>query len=98
MRALKRVDPVRGTVVLPKAVREGVDLVEIVRRPDGVIELRPRLMIDPTQSWFWTTRWQEMERQADEDIAAGRVATFDDADAFVADLRSARPTTRKKSG
>jgi hypothetical protein len=56
------------------------------------------MMIDPTQSWFWTTRWQEMERQADEDIAAGRVATFDDADAFVADLRSARPTTRKKSG
>lgn len=25
------------------------------------------------QRWFWTERWQTMEREADADIAAGRV-------------------------
>lgn len=31
-------------------------------------------------------RWQQMEREADEDIAAGRVARFDDLESFIADL------------
>lgn len=38
------------------------------------------------QLWFWTPEWQEMEREADEDIAAGRVARFDSFDEFAADL------------
>ena len=28
---------------------------------------------DPDQAWFWTEEWQRKEREADEDIAAGRV-------------------------
>lgn len=28
---------------------------------------------DIEQSWFWSQRWQSMEREADLDIAAGRV-------------------------
>ena len=31
-------------------------------------------------------RWQRLEREADADFAAGRVATFDDAESFLADL------------
>jgi hypothetical protein len=33
-----------------------------------------------------TDRWQRMEREADADIAAGRVARFDTSEEFVADL------------
>jgi len=29
------------------------------------------------QAWFWTERWQEMERDADADVAAGRVTNHD---------------------
>ncbi len=79
----------RGTVTLPKGLREGLpeqSLFEAVRRPDGVIELRPQQMIDAAQAWFWTERWQQMEREADEDIAAGRVVTFDNVEDFIADL------------
>ena len=35
----------RGTVTIPKELREGLGdetLLDVVRRPDGVIELRPQ--------------------------------------------------------
>lgn len=41
------------------------------------------------QEWFWTERWQQMEREADEDYAAGRYKTFDNVDDFLADLDAA---------
>lgn len=83
----------QGRVTLPKEVREALAenaLLEVVRRDDGVIELRPR-DVDPEQAWFWTDAWQQMEREADEDIAAGRMKTFDDADSFLAHLDSTDP-------
>jgi len=41
------------------------------------------------QEWFWSDRWQRMEREADEAIAAGRVTHFDDLDSFFAGLDQA---------
>ena len=41
---------------------------------------------DPDQAYFWTDEWQAAEREADADIAAGRVETFDTMDEFLADL------------
>ena len=38
------------------------------------------------QAWFWTERWQTMEREADAEIAAGHVTVFEDVDAFIASL------------
>lgn len=38
------------------------------------------------QAYFWTKRWQEGEREADEDIKAGRVKTFDSVDELIKDL------------
>lgn len=79
----------RGTITVPKELRDRLpagELLEVVLRDDGVLELRPQLTIDATQAWFWTERWQRMEREADEDIAAGRVQTFDDVESFLADL------------
>jgi antitoxin MazE len=79
----------RGTITIPKELRgqlpEG-GLMEVVLRDDGVIELRPQVAIDATQAWFWTQRWQRMEREADDDFSAGRFQTFDDAESFLADL------------
>jgi antitoxin MazE len=79
----------RGTVTLPKEIREGLPehgLFEAVRRPDGVIELRPQETIDASQAWFWTERWQQMEREANESYAAGRWKRFDDAESLIAYL------------
>jgi len=36
--------------------------------------------IDPDQAYFWTPEWQEKERAAAADIAAGRVHEYDTVD------------------
>ncbi len=43
----------------------------------------------PDQAWFWTPEWQARERQADADIAAGRITSFDSEEAFEAALAAA---------
>ncbi len=81
----------RGTITLPKDVRKGLDeeaLFDVVRREDGVIELRPRITVDASQPWFWTERWQRMEREADEDIAAGRLHGPMTGEEFLAHLEA----------
>jgi hypothetical protein len=41
---------------------------------------------DPSQAWFWTPEWQAKEREADEDIAAGRSERFESDEEFFAAL------------
>lgn len=43
-------------------------------------------MIDRPQAWFWSPEWQAAEREAGEDIEAGRVLNFDSADEAIATL------------
>ena len=38
------------------------------------------------QSWYWSQQWQEQEKKADADIAAGRVEGFEVMDDLIADL------------
>jgi predicted transcriptional regulator len=42
--------------------------------------------IKPGQEWFWTAEWQAAEREAEEDLTAGRVETFDNDADFLASL------------
>ncbi len=44
-------------------------------------ERRYRLAAD--QEWFWRPEWLAGEAQASEDIAAGRVEVFEEADHFL---------------
>lgn len=79
----------RGTITIPRELREDLgpdSLLDVVRRDDGVIELRPQAVVDAAQQWFWTERWQRMEHEADADFVTGRSARFDDAESFLADL------------
>jgi len=64
-------------VSIPKQVREALglaegDLVEVEER-DGEIVMVPKKLIDASQAWFWSPEWQQAEREAQEDIRAGRV-------------------------
>lgn len=47
------------------------------------MELRPSIVVPVDQAWFWTERWQGMEREADDDVAAGRVDEFDTLETLV---------------
>ena len=57
----------------------------VISRPYLDIEM-PKKLVDKSQAYFWTRRWQEGEREADEDIKAGRVKTFDSVDELIRDL------------
>ncbi|HEV8385553.1 MAG TPA: AbrB/MazE/SpoVT family DNA-binding domain-containing protein [Candidatus Acidoferrales bacterium] len=78
-------------VTLPREItrklrlNEGDDLE--VRIQDDRIELVPLALIPRDQLWFWTPEWQAMEREADEDKAAGRVKRFKSAKALIASLK-----------
>jgi bifunctional DNA-binding transcriptional regulator/antitoxin component of YhaV-PrlF toxin-antitoxin module len=79
----------RGVVALPRELRKRMHLdepgaqLEMTEREDGVIEVRAQMAVPVTQSWFWTKEWQQREREADADIAAGRVTRYEDAESFL---------------
>ena len=79
-----------GQITLPASVRKelGVeegDLVEIEVIDEKAV-LMPKKLVDKNQVYFWTKRWQGGEREADEDIRAGRVRTFNSVEELVEDL------------
>lgn len=81
----------KAQITLPQSLRKKLGIEEgdflDFQEKDGEIVLKVKKQADEEdQSWFWTKRWQEGERQADEDIKAGRVYHFDnmkDALAFL---------------
>ena len=81
----------RGVVTIPPALRRrfGLDRpgaqLEVIERDDEIV-LRPHVPVPTDQAWFWSERWQKMEGEADEEIAAGHVSNFEDVVAFLADL------------
>ena len=86
----------RGTFVLPAAVRrrhhlDGADAqLRLIEHDDGRMELIPTVAVPADQAWFWTDRWQKMEREADADIAAGRTTTVDGIEGLLEHLDSLR--------
>jgi len=50
--------------------------------------IKAKEAIDPTQAYFWTKRWQEEEKEADKDKAAGRVVVDGSAKDLMRALRS----------
>jgi len=73
----------KAQVTLPRSARLALNIEEgdflDVKVKDGEIVLRVKKLVDKDQAWFWTRRWQEGEREAEEDIRAGRVHSFDSA-------------------
>ena len=80
----------KAQVTLPRSVRKSLNIEEgdflSVTVHDGEIVLRVKKLVDKEQAWFWTERWQEGEREAEEDIGAGRIHSFDGAEEAVAFL------------
>ena len=72
------------------------DLHELVDRlPEGAVDGAALLLeeitdgrIDPEQAWFWTREWQAKEHEADEDLGASRVTTFESDDELLGALEA----------
>jgi antitoxin MazE len=52
------------------------------------LEMVPASPIPKDQLWYWTPEWQAKEREADEDIAKGRVKECDSVEALLKALKS----------
>jgi hypothetical protein len=55
-------------------------LQQVSAAPHAEVILDTPTDIPVDQRWFWTKEWQAREREAEADIAAGRVQTFETVD------------------
>ena len=71
----------KGQITVPEEIRsllgaeEGDDLLFAADEHGRVIISRAKV-ISPEQAWFWSERWQRLERAAQADLDAGRVVEF----------------------
>jgi AbrB family looped-hinge helix DNA binding protein len=80
----------KAQLTIPQSIRQKLGIEEgdflDVRVRSGEIVLKVKKLIDKEQAWFWTNRWQQGEKEAEEDIRAGRVHRFPDSKSAVAFL------------
>jgi len=88
----------KAQLTIPQSVRQKLGIEEgdflDVQVRSGEIVLKVKKLVDKEQAWFWTRRWQQGEKEAEEDISAGRVHRFPDAKSAVAFL-SSRPAEKR---
>ena len=81
----------KAQLTLPEEIRRALhisegDEVEFSIHDDGTITVRGYVSIPTDQAWFFTPEWLAGEREADEDIAAGRGTVHESADDMFAHL------------
>jgi AbrB family looped-hinge helix DNA binding protein len=92
----------RGTMVIPADVRKRLNLADgdtvcvHVDESSGTFEVTPQLSIDRSQAWFWTPEWQAGEREADEDLKAGRFTVME-VEEFKKEISSRASGKNRKS-
>jgi AbrB family looped-hinge helix DNA binding protein len=90
----------KSQLTLPQSVRDKLGIEEgdfmDVRVRNGEIVLKVKKLIDKEQAWFWSERWQQGEREAEDDIRAGRVQKFPDAKSAVSYLRKQADKNQNK--
>lgn len=91
----------KAQLTLPQSIRQELGIEEgdflDASIQDGVILLRVKRLIDKSQAWFWTERWQQGEREAEGDIRSGHVQRFPNAKEAIASLREKNKNTLKES-
>ena len=77
----------KAQLTLPLSVREKLGIEEgdfmDVQVRNGEVVLKVKKMVDKEQAWFWSQRWQQGEKEAEEDISASRVHNFPNAKSAV---------------
>ena len=77
MATVMKISP-QGQIRIPKKIMQTLkilpgDYVE-VDVENGNAVLKPRKLIDPAQSWYWTPEWQAAEAAVDADIEKNAVS------------------------
>jgi len=82
-----------GQITLPASVRHQANLhegdaLEVSIDEDGALRLIPQVLVERSQAYFWTERWQAGEQATDVDLEAGRYKDFDDIESLLEELES----------
>jgi AbrB family looped-hinge helix DNA binding protein len=90
----------KAQLTLPQSVRrelgiEEGDFLDVSVHDDTVV-LKVKKLVDKNQAWFWTERWQQGEREAEENIRSGRVEYFANAAEAIASLHEKTKGTSNK--
>jgi len=77
-------------ITLPAAIRKRLhlnvgDILETELKDDKIIII-PKKTIDAEQAWFWTKKWQEAEREAEDDLKSGKAKKFKNVEELIEDL------------
>ncbi len=78
MATIMKISP-QGQIRIPKKIMamlgiEKGDYVEVDVEERNIV-LKPRKLIDPSQGWYWTREWQEMEARVDEEIEKDQLSS-----------------------
>ena len=82
----------KGQLTIPAGIRKAAHLeegdpVEMEVVAEGIL-LRPKKIIDATQAWFWTPRWQAGEQEASAELEAGLGDVYESSEDFLKSLDS----------
>lgn len=55
---------------------------------DFVCSIKAKGVIDPSQAFFWTRKWQDMEREAYEDKKAGNIVGNGTVEGLLRELKT----------
>lgn len=92
LRARVKIRP-KAQLTLPEEIRRALhigegDDVEFAVHEDGTVTIRGYVSIPTDQAWFFTPGWLAGEREADEEIAAGRGTVHESVDEMFDHLAS----------
>ncbi len=82
----------RSQITLPNEIIKKMrlnpgDNLDITIEDDKII-VKPVLIIDRSQSWFWSKEWQEKEKEVEENIEEGKVYKVKNVDDLINKLDS----------
>jgi len=75
-----------GKNILPKVTLTG-DYIDLKIDGQNIIIIHINELIDEDDSWYWSEEWQQMEREADEDLKTSRTKTFNHAEDLIRELK-----------
>ena len=82
----------KSQITLPASIVKELDLkagdkIELMIE-DGKIVITPVITVPKSQAWYWSKKWQDIEKQADTEREQGKLKKFDTIDDVLEDLDS----------
>ena len=75
------------TEIVKKLKLQSGDNLDVFVEDDKII-IKPVLIIDRSQAWFWSEEWQEKEKEVEVDIEKGRIHKAKNVDDLIDELES----------